>query len=644
MTDKPASPASNEPSNRTALVLGGIVLAIVLFFCVNLLTSTLLRGQRVDLTEQRLYTLTDSTRQIVSGLTEPITLSFYASSNLLEISPSARVLADQISELLSSYARLSNGMIRVERIDPVPYSVEEDRAVSYQLRGQLLNQAGERGYFGLVGTNGVDGLETIPAFSAAREGLLEYDISRMVNRLAAIDEPVVGFLDGLGMFGVAAMNRYPWAIVEIVNENYDLRQIEQNTTEIPADVDVLIVTHPVLITDQARYAVDQYVLRGGKLLAFIDGLAKRSQPSQQNPNEPQFPSSNLDPMMASWGVQLVPGKVVGDRSMAQRVSGRGPGGQVVFADDVSTLQVRAANLNQQDPITAQLQLMRLTAAGALVPTANSATSFTPLIFTSEDSELIDTARVTRMASPVDLLNAFQPSGQRQAVAARIEGPAATAYPNGPPPPPAAQPGEDPPAVQDPTQQIRESVEPIDVVIVADIDMLHNSSIVNEQGAEVGDNVSFILNAIENLAGGDALINLRSRGFTFRPFTTIEQINARADATYKTTEDRLRGELQEIEDSLNQIQAPMASGMRSGALTPEQQRSVAEYNSRSLELRQELRRVTADARSEINSLLNNVKLFNIFLIPALVVLVGLVIALVRRAVLASYLRRRQVHSS
>ncbi|MCC6982886.1 MAG: Gldg family protein [Bauldia sp.] len=641
MTDQPAVPAARtEPTNRATLVVAGIALAIVLFFCVNLLTSTLFRGQRVDLTEQRLYTVTDSTREVLAGLTEPITLSFYASSNFLEVSPGARVLADQISELLGTYARLSNGMIRVERIDPSPFSVAEDRAVSYQLRGQLLNEAGERGYFGLVGTNGVDGLETIPQFSPARESLLEYDITRMVNRLATIKEPVVGFMDGIGMFGVAAAGRYPWAIIEIVNENYDLRQIEQNTTAIPDDLDVLIVAHPVMITDQARYAIDQYVLRGGKLLAFIDAQADRSQPSPQNPNEPQFPASDLEPMMAAWGVQIVPDKVVGDRSMAQRVTGRGPGGQLVFADDVTILQVRSNSLNPTDPITAQLQLMRMTQTGALVPVANAATSFTPLISTTEDSMLIDEPAVRRMATPVDLLNAFVPSGQRQVVAARIEGPAATAFPNGPPPAPAPTAGEAPPPVQDPAQQIRESSEPITVVLVADTDMLHNSSIINEQGAEVGDNVSFILNAIENLAGGDALINLRSRGFTFRPFTTIEEIATRAQNTYQATEQRLRGELQEIEQQLAQIQSPMAAGIRGPALTPEQQRTVAEYNTRSLEVRQELRAVTANATREINNLLTNVRLFNIFLIPALVVLVGLIIALIRRAVLASYLRRRQ----
>jgi ABC-type uncharacterized transport system involved in gliding motility auxiliary subunit len=313
---------------------------------------------------------------------------------------------------------------------------------------------------------------------------------------------------------------------------------------------------------------------------------------------------------------------------------------MVFADDVTILQVRSNSLNPTDPITAQLQLMRMTQTGALMPVAGAATSFTPLVSTTEDSMLIDEPAVRRMATPVDLLNAFQPGGQRLVVAARIEGPAATAYPDGPPPPPAPEAGEEPPPVQDPAQQIKESVEPITVILVADTDMLHNSSIVNEQGAEVGDNVSFILNAIENLAGGDALINLRSRGFTFRPFTTIEEIATRAQNTYQATEQRLRAELEEIEQQLAQIQSPMAAGIRGPALTPEQQRTVAQYNTRSLEVRQELRAVTANATAEINALLTNVRLFNIFLIPALVVLVGVIIALVRRAVLASYLRRRQ----
>ncbi len=418
-------------ANRATLAAISIAVAAVLLISIVAIGALTLRSARVDLTANQSYTVSASTRAVIENLSGPITLRFYLSSALVDEHPELRVYTDRIDELLRAYRDMSGGLIRVEHIDPVPFSAEEDQAIAYDLLGVNLSRAGEQGYIGLVGTNSVDQLEVIQALSPAREDFLEYDLTRMIARLSNPIEPRIGVIDGLGLFGSTTLNRDPSALITRLGRDYALVQIPMDATAIPDDIDALLVIHPHDLSASTLYAIDQYVIRGGPLLAFIDAVSEHSPPSQNNPAVPQYPSSNLEPLMAAWGVRMVPDAVVGDMDMALQVRGQA-GNQVVVSDYPPWLIVSEDNLDRNDLVTSALTLMRISSAGALEPLDGASTTFTPLIFTSENNMLYDQATILRRLDPSTLVNMFQSSGVRRTLAARITGIVNTAYPDGPP--------------------------------------------------------------------------------------------------------------------------------------------------------------------------------------------------------------------
>jgi ABC-type uncharacterized transport system involved in gliding motility auxiliary subunit len=616
-------------ASRTTLAAASIVVAAVLFISVIAIGALILKSSRVDLTENQIYTVSQSTRDILEGLTEPITLHFYVSSALLDESPQLRVYADRITELLQAYKQISGDMVQVDTIDPVPFSAEEDQAIGYNLIGANLSRAGEQGYFGMVGTNSVDGLEVLPVLSPTREAYLEYDLTRMVSRLASPTEPRIGVIDGLGLFGSTTLGREPSAIINRLALDYELVQIPANTAAIPDDIDALLIIHPHSLTPSTLYAIDQYVIRGGPLLAFLDALSEYSPPSQNNPAVPQYPDSNLEPLMSAWGVQMVPDKVVGDLDMALQVRGQA-GNQVVIADYPPWLIVDEDNINPDDLVTSALSLMRISSAGALQMLDGATTSMTPLIYTTENSMLYDQATIMRRFDPNTLVNMFEASGQKQILAARITGPVDTAYPDGPPA------VDDPPESVPPTL-VTHSEGPINVIIVTDADMLADDLNVNQSGTATTQNADFVANALDSMTGGGELIDLRGRGFVYRPFTRVDELEAEAEARYQATEEELQAELDDTEARLADLRAQAATSGQLGALTREQQDTIDEFNQRIIDVRAELRDVQGALRKDIDALANQLRLINILAVPAAIIVIGIIIAIWRRRRLAHYLR-------
>ena len=621
--------AMSHRMTRTTLTILSILFAGILFFCVNLISALTLRSHRLDLTENRLFTVSDSTRRILSGLKEPITLKIYQSQELLDSVPRLRIYADRVNEMLLSYQDIAGGKLRIERINPVPFSAEEDRALGYGLRGFALDRTGERGYFGLVGTNSLDGLETIEFLSPDREPFLEYDLSRAVHRLATVQEPTVGIIDGLNMFGSREENRRPWAVLDAIDKSFRILPLEQNTKAIPEVTDVLMVAHPDRLSPSTRYAIDQFALAGGAIALFIDPLAENSPPNPVAAKE--GPKSDLNDVTRKWGIELSPGKVVGDRAMALRVTASA-GRQKFSVEYLPWLQVREDAFSGDDVTTAQLRIMRMSTAGALRLAASATTTVTPLIQTTPDSMLFDEPEIWRHPNPNTLLEKFAPTAVRQTLAARVRGIVETAFPEGPP-------ADEGTAGAAQTPQIRRSVKPLNAVIVADTDLLADSHVVGERGQPISSNTDFVINVLENLAGGDTLIGLRGKGLSVRPFTKVEEIEARAEASYRATEHRLSNELEETQHRLAELLGPAASA-GAQASSQEQQETVARFNRQLIDLRQQLREVRAALRREIDQLELRVKLGNIMFVPMVVVLAAIGVALVRRKRLARHLRGHQ----
>ena len=628
--------------NRGTLTGIGIALAIVCFLAVNLFSTLELGAARLDLTQDGLYTLSDSTTAMLKAMKEPVKLRLYSSRPLLDSSPALKPYAARVREMLASYVKLSGDRISLEIIDPEPFSPEEDRAAAFGLRGVPYDSTGNRGYFGLVGTNTTDDTDSIPFLAPDREAFLEYDLTRLVYDLAHPEKPVVAVLDGLGLNGGPQSNYRPWQIYEQMRQFFDLRIMAGDIDKFGDDIKALVIVHPHDLSDKTQFAIDQFVLRGGPTLVLVDPLAENQQRNAQMGAPPQNVSSNLEKLMQAWGVALSPGKVVGDRHAAMQVQAMS-NGRAVIVQYLPWLTLDKSALDQGDAVTGQLEVLRLFSAGALVRLPGATTKLEPLVQSSPDSMLVDAQQLQAMPDPAGLLNAFQPSGLSYPIVARVRGPAKTAFPDGPPAPAKAADADAATANAGGTAApaapaLKESSQPINVIVMADVDMLSDEAWLNLQDGgdaqmamPIANNADLVVNAIENLAGGATLANLRGRGLSSRPFTTIDRIRSEAEARYLATEEELSKQLEGAQKKLASLESDQKAGVGSAVLlTAEQQQTVRTFRNQVLTLRAQLREVQRALQQDIEQLQTWVMLINIAGVPAIVAILALIVALWRRA--------------
>lgn len=627
---KNSGPMSVQPARRwraSSLSDAAVALSVVLFLALNALSGATLGAARLDLTERKLFTLSAGSLKVLSSIEEPVTLRLYETPQLIRSVPSLQVYSRQVSEVLTNFQQISGGKVRLQTVEATPFSVGEDEALGFGLQGFPLTNSGDRGYFGLVGTNSLDGLERIAFLDPGREALLEYDLTRIIHRLAETHEPKVGIIDGLGMFGSLAEDRRPLAVLDTMGADYALENIKPDATALPKDLDVLLVAHPVRLSDPLRYAIDQYALRGGATIVFVDPLAENSRPSEANPLNPEEPSSGLPDLFAAWGISMDPDKVVGDKSMAIQIVGVA-GQRRVVAEFLPWLRLESASFNASDMATAQLQLMRMSSAGSIVPLPGVTTRLSPLLQSTQDSMLLERSVLLTRPDPNRLLDAFKPSGKRQTLAARVNGQAKTAFPNG------APAGSEAAGPQISTGQIN-------LIVVADTDMLADSHVVGQDRQPISSNADFVLNAVDSLAGGNALAEVRRGGLSYRPFSTIDALEAQAEQTYRATEQRLTQELDALEQQRSQASpASETAGGDPLATSREQQNALAQSDAHIIELRGQLREVRAALRSDIEQLERWVRFANILLIPIVVIVLTAGLELWRRLRFRRYLRKQR----
>jgi ABC-type uncharacterized transport system involved in gliding motility auxiliary subunit len=644
-------------ASRRAVAVAALACIALMLVSVNIIASRFFTW-RLDLTDERLYTLSRGTLTTLSKIDEPITLRFYFSNRLADEVPSYGVYARRVHELLDQYVAAAHGKIRLEAYNPLPFSDAEDRAVAFGLQGVPLDTQGEQVYFGLAATNSTDDQQTIAFFQPERERFLEYDLTKLVHSLAFPKKTVVGLISALPLEGdVMAMMRgrpaEPMAIMEQLQQLDTIKPLAGDIDAIPPEVDVLMLVHPQKLSERTLYAIDQFVLKGGKALVFVDPYSElqASHPSQFNP--PGSPSaSNLEQLFKAWGFEVPANIVAGDRRDAQRVGVPGPRGGTRPLDYIAWLSLKADNLNRSDMITADLSHINMASAGIIEPLADAKTKIEPLITTSPDSEKIPAEKLTGLPDVAGLLAEFKPENERYILAARVTGPADSAFPDGPPK--AAEPakpetkeGEEKPSAAAPSASaavpLKQSAQPIDVVVVADTDMLDDKFWLQKQDffghrllVPTANNGDFIANAIEVLAGGDDLVGLRSRGTSARPFEVVEEIRDKAQARYSAEERSLQAKLKETQEKLasltgkDQANAPTT-------LSPEQAKAVEEFRADMLQTRRQLRNVQAALRSDIARLKTGLEFLDIALIPLVVAVVAVALGVLR-------LRRRHRRSA
>ncbi len=613
-----------------------LVVGAVLFVALNVLSQTALRNSRIDLTENRLYTLSDGTKTVLSELKEPLTVRFFYSSSLVADVPTVRQYAQRVQEMLETYAGQSNGMVSLQVIDPEPFSSDEDEAVAFGLQGVPLNEAGDRLYFGMAATNTTDDIEVIPFFQDQREAFLEYDLTRALFNLANPNRRVVGLISTLPLAGGFDQEQgmlQPWAVASQIQQLFDLRDLGTDLGAIPDEIDVLMVVHPKELPSATRYAIDQFVVAGGNALVFVDPFSEAAAgvPDPQNPI--QLHNSRVPDLFAAWGVELAPGMFVGDKLSARKVRS-GTRDRPEAIDYVAWLSLQRENMSADEIATGQLGLINVASSGAISAVEGATTEMVPLLSSSTEAMLIERLLIQFVPDPAQLLADFQATGTAYTMAARLTGPVKSAFPDGPP-----EESDEMKALLIPENweetHIAESAEPVNLILVADTDILADRQWVQLQqfagqtyALPSADNGPFVINALDVLAGSSELISLRSRGTSFRPFEVVEDLQREAEDRFRETEQALQARVAETEQKLAELQTGEATG---GALvmSPEQQEAVTAFREELIETRQQLRDVQLALRQDIEQLGLSLKFLNIALVPLIIGLVAIVVSLVRR---------------
>lgn len=593
----------------------GLALAAALAVSAVIVVNATLTTLRLDLTDSRLFTLSDGSVNILRSLPEPIALDLYFSRKMLVDFPLLMNYATRVRDLLEEYAAKSGGMIRLRVIEPEPFSEEEDQAVAGGLQGISVNAAGDRGYFGLVGTNSTDDQATIPFFQAGREGALEYDVTKLIHNLAHPEKPVVGIISGLPMFGGPPPGRGPWAIIDALREFFDVQDLGAEPTGADLeDVNVLMVIHPKNLNTETLYAIDQYLLGGGKAALFVDPLAEAdtSQPDPANAFVLPDLDSDLKALFDPWGIEVAEGKIAGDINAAMLVQARGERGpQETYY--LPWLRLGVEHLNQEDFITGDLEVIHAGTAGIITRKGDSPLQLVPLLETSEDSMQVERDLILFQRDPNVMLRNFKPEGKKLTIAARLSGHVKTAFPDGAPD--AGEGAGD-------TEEAQRREGDINAILVADTDLLTDTFWVRRQsffGIEIpqsiANNGDFVINAVDNLSGSTDLISLRSRGAFSRPFEVVERIRREAEEQFREQEQALQARLEETEKKILELQREGGEG--NVILTPAQSREIERFRQEQLKTRKELRAVQHELQKNIERLGSQLKFINIGLIPILI---------------------------
>jgi len=521
----------------------GIAAVALILIAVNLIAG--MARQRVDLTSENAYTLSPGTRAILAKLDTPIQIRYYCTKNANAMPVFLTTYAQRVEDLLSEYRQASKGRIEIQRLNPEPDSDAEDSARLDGVEGQQ-TRSGERIYLGLsVGM--LDQKQAIPFLTPDRERLLEYDISRAIARVMTSEKPVLGVMSPLPVMGGAnpmmqmqqQQRSQPWAVLSELMRDFNVKKVEVTADKIPDDIKVLLVIHPKGATDHMQYLLDQFVLRGGKLIAFVDPLCALDRPPAAPGQMPPPSSSSLDKLFQAWGLTFDMAKVVADMEhVAQLQEGPNP----------AVLALNETAINKDDVVTANADNLLMAFAGAFSGTQAEGLDRTVLLKTSKHSGVVDS--LTASYAPGQIAGQLAKGATEYPLAIRLTGKFKTAFPDGKPKP-AASPSEPKPEETPAEPGLKESVEPSTVVLVGDADMIQDPLAVRELQAigqrlimPLNGNLSFAQSVVEQLAGDNNLIAVRSRASRERPFTVVQKMQADAEANYRTKIKELEGNLAE----------------------------------------------------------------------------------------------------
>lgn len=592
-----------------------IAAATVLFFAVNIIGNASFKKYGIDFTEGRIYALSNGTESIIKKIPEPITLKFFYSKRASNGFPFLKNYAERIGSILQKYAGISN-KIKLQVIDPEPFTDNEDLAVAYGIKGVELPNSNEKLYLGLVISNGRDDTRTIPFFHPDRQRFLEYEITKAIYDLSQQRRPVIGLLSTLPVEStpLAQLQGYDGQallILQQLRQSFDIETLNIDTAEIPRNIDVLMLVQPKDLSTDTLNAIDQYVLAGGRTMVFADPNAESTDASNNG-----F-SSDFNKLLAAWGIEIPQSSIIADRKAARPVSG----GNETTVDYIAWLNIEQEGLNKEDVTTSLLKNINLATSGYIKNLQAANLLVTPLIKTSNQSMQISKEDVSGTPDPNKMLSNFKPDNVEYILAARIEGEARTAFPER-----VSEPGH-----------LEKSTGNINLVVIADTDILQDSiwaQIHDMQGYKIvspnGDNNSFVTNVAELLSGNNDIISLRGRGSSSRNFDVVEKLKRRAEEHYLQKEKELKEKLSNTEKQLAELkkQAEAEAG-NNLAYRSQQRDEINKFTEQMVLIKKDLRNVQRELKSDVESLGSILKFINIILLPIMIGIFALVVFRARK---------------
>lgn len=612
---------------KALLSVTGLAALFLILIFVNIIVSH--ANIRWDVTEDNSYSLSDGTKNILSSLSEPVTLKFFYSQSNPDIPANIKIYAKEVKDFLSEYKHAGKGRIKVEIYDPKPDSDEEEWAEKYGIHP--MRTPGGKIYCGLVFVS-ADQEDVIEWLDPAKEQILEYDLTSIIQGLQSPEKKVVGIISSLPIFGTGGSPSMPgqrpgaeWLFVTEMKKIYDVRQISPSAKKIAPSLDLLLVVFPKELSPQLEYAIDQYVLSGGNALIFVDPLCV----SDRTQGQRQFMRSSgtsLDKVFKAWGVSMDANQAVADFDQPTRVRT----GSNSMEDNPLMISARGGAFNKDAVITAGLESMLFPIAGAIKKSGEVDREFEPLVDSSKNSALMDAFKAYLGVDAIK--KDFVPAGERLNIVVRIRGKFRTAFPSGQPK------SEDPDSKtseEEKVTHIKEGKKQATIIIISDADMLADQFYVQRRnlfGLAItemfNDNLNFLSNASEILTGSDDLIGLRSRGKFERPFTAVVKLKRKAQERWLTKEKELVKQMEETNRKLRQLEEQKDASQKM-IISPQQEAEVAKFREQRQKINRELKQVRKNLRASIETLGATLKGINIFLMPFLVSLIGIGFAIYKQ---------------
>ena len=633
------------------------ILLAVLFLVLITLSNMLFKHTRLDLTENKIYTLSESTRNIVSTIDQPLNLYLFFTQESSSNNPYYRKYYQRVREILEEYALYAGNKLRLNFIDPKPFSEDEDRAAGFGIQRIPLEDSGDVLYFGLAGSNAVGDVEEIPFLDPRREVFLEYDIDKLLYTLMNPEKPVIGLMSTLPMYPVeglgAGSQSNPWVVIEQIEQLFEVKLVFTDTELIEEDIDVLMVVHPKNIGDKTLYAIDQYVMRGGNAIFFVDPFAEVDNiplPNDMPMQDLTVKSSSLNTLFKEWGFEVAERTVVTDFNHGLQVSvtGRQPQRNILY------LGLKNNSIDRDDVVTSALEQINFAMASHVQVLDEEKIEMTPLIYTSKRSSLLPLNILRFMSDPSELEKGFSASEKEYPIAARLKGEVSSAFDG--PPKEGEEEGEEGANEEDDMSEedqaeeekqadnesdlpphIAKSDGPVNLLVVADVDILSDRLWVVVQNffgqrlyQPIANNRDFIINAIDNMTGGKDLIGIRSRASFSRPFTKVTEIEQGAVIKYREVEQELENKLRETEAKLQELQEQRTDRKQgTNILSAEQLQEYEKFQNQRLQTRKQLRDVQYNLAKDIDQLGRDLKIINIGAVPAIITALALIFAFVKR---------------